>query len=46
MSDTSYANVADKSRLIEILDDEWIQDSLSDDGIMLLIYFNYYFVLI
>lgn len=35
MSDTSFAAVADKRKLLEIIDDEWIEDSLSDDGMRL-----------
>lgn len=33
MSDTSFAAVADKRKLLEIIDDDWIEDSLSDDEI-------------
>ena len=32
MSDTSYAIVSEKLRLIDIIDDEWVMDQLSDDG--------------
>lgn len=32
MSDTSFPCVSQKSKLIDIIDDEWLQDCLSDDG--------------
>ena len=35
MSDTSFAAVADKRKLLQIIDDDWIEDSLSDDGMLL-----------
>ncbi|KAJ1430955.1 hypothetical protein B484DRAFT_395683 [Ochromonadaceae sp. CCMP2298] len=33
MSDTSFAAVSQNSKLIEAIDDEWLQDALSDDEI-------------
>lgn len=32
MSDTCYANVSKSNQLVDVVDDEWLQDSLSDDG--------------
>lgn len=36
MSDTVYANVTKIGRLIDLVDNEWVEDSLSDDGKILL----------
>jgi hypothetical protein len=41
MSDTSYAAVSQLKRLVDIADDEWLQDHLSDDGIMELLWFSF-----
>ena len=32
MSDTSFAHVSQKSRRIDIINKDWVEDSLSDDG--------------
>lgn len=32
MSDTNFSQVHQKRRLIDIVDEEWVLDSLSDDG--------------
>eukprot|EP00598_Pedospumella_elongata_P008099 CAMPEP_0185003002 /NCGR_PEP_ID=MMETSP1098-20130426/75320_1 /TAXON_ID=89044 /ORGANISM="Spumella elongata, Strain CCAP 955/1" /LENGTH=75 /DNA_ID=CAMNT_0027530591 /DNA_START=96 /DNA_END=323 /DNA_ORIENTATION=- len=33
MSDTSFASVNQKNKFIDIIDDDWLQDCLSDDEI-------------
>ena len=35
MSDTSFASVNQKNKFIDIIDDDWLQDCLSDDGMLL-----------
>ena len=43
MSDTSFAVVSRRKKLVDIADDEWLNDFLSDDGKFF--YFNYSSVL-
>ena len=31
-SDTNYASISVNTRLIDIIDEEWMEDCLSDDG--------------
>lgn len=33
MSDTSFSTISRKFKLIDVIDDEWILDKLSDDGL-------------